>query len=180
MYCNSSTEVRCQSGTSEKFEEKVEVHQEEVRRQSSWDMMYADDVICTNERETSEKLGQWTRALERHGMRVELRQYLNAVQEDGGSDAEVAKSIQAGWNSWRKVTGVLCDRRVNAKVKGGIHKTIVRPAILYGLEGTALTKTQERTLEIAEMRRLRWSLGLTRRERVRNEYIRGTLRVPRV
>ncbi|XP_042861700.1 uncharacterized protein LOC122246928 [Penaeus japonicus] len=94
----------------------------------------------------------------------------STVQEDGGSDAEVAKSIQAGWNSWRKVTGVLCDRRVNTKVKGGIHKTIVRPAILYGLEGTALTKTQERTLEIAEMRmaarrmvEMVWAIGHVQR-----------------
>ncbi|XP_042856565.1 uncharacterized protein LOC122243144 [Penaeus japonicus] len=166
--------------------------------------MYADDaVICTNDRETSEeKLGQWTRALERRDMRVSRTktEYLNTgngmqrngsislggervqrvkefrylgstVQEDGGSEAEVAKRIQAGWNSWRKVTGVLCGRRVNAKVKGGIHKTIARPAILYGLEATALTKTQERKLEVAEMRMLMWSSGLTRREREGEERI---------
>ncbi|XP_047495851.1 uncharacterized protein LOC125043660 [Penaeus chinensis] len=125
---------------------------EEVRRSSPWDIMYADDVvICTNDRETcEEKLEQWTRALERRGMKVSRTktEYLNAgngtqrggsislggervqrvakfkylgstVQEDGGSEAEVSKRIQAGWNSWRKVTAVLCDRRVRAKVKGG-------------------------------------------------------------
>ncbi|XP_042878626.1 uncharacterized protein LOC122257420 [Penaeus japonicus] len=159
--------------------------------------MYANEiVICTNDKETSEeKLGQWTRALDRRGMRVSRTktEYLNAgngmqrngsislggervqrvkgfrylgstVQEDGGSEAEVAKRIQAGWNRWRKVTGVLCDRRVNAKVKGGIHKAIARPAILYVLKDTTLTKTQERTLEVSEMRMLRW----WRRERMRN------------
>ncbi|XP_042884408.1 uncharacterized protein LOC122261007 [Penaeus japonicus] len=109
--------------------------------------------------------------------RVKVFRHLGStLQEDGGSEAEVAKRIQAGWNSWRKVTGVLCGRRVNAKVKGGIHKTVAKPAILYSLEA----KTQERKLEVAEKRMLRWSLGLTRRERVRNEYIRGTLRVPRL
>jgi len=79
MYRNTSTEVRCQPGKSEKFEIKVGVHQgsarspllfavvmdcltEEVRRPSPWDIMYADDVvICTNDRETcEEKLEQWT------------------------------------------------------------------------------------------------------------------------
>ena len=31
---------------------------------------------------------------------------------------EVKNRVQAGWNSWRKVSGVICDRRVSAKVKG--------------------------------------------------------------
>ncbi|XP_037781893.1 uncharacterized protein LOC119578370 [Penaeus monodon] len=56
---------------------------------------------------------------------VEFKYLGSTVQEDGGSEAEVSKRIQAGWNSWKKVTGVLCVRRVSAKVKGGIHRTIV-------------------------------------------------------
>ncbi|XP_042858560.1 uncharacterized protein LOC122244662 [Penaeus japonicus] len=81
------------------FEVKVGVHQgsalgplvfavimdyltEEVRRQSPWGIMDADDdVVCKNDRETiEEKLGQWTRALERRGMRVSRTKtkYLNA------------------------------------------------------------------------------------------------------
>ncbi|XP_042858561.1 uncharacterized protein LOC122244663 [Penaeus japonicus] len=101
--------------------------------------------------------------------RVKEFKYLGStVQEDGGSEAEVARRIQPGWNSWRKVTGVLCDRRVNAKVRGEIHKTIVRPAILYGLEATALTKTQERKLEIAEMRMQRWYGHVQRKD---EEYV---------
>ncbi|XP_047495852.1 uncharacterized protein LOC125043661 [Penaeus chinensis] len=51
---------------------------------------------------------------------------------------------------------------------------------MYGLEATSLTKAQERKLEVAEIRMLRWSLGLTRRERVRDECIREKLRVPRL
>ena len=67
--------------------------------------------------------------------RVNQFKYLGStVQDDGGSEAEVAKRIQAGWNNWRKVTGILCDKKVSPKVKGKIHKTMVRPAILYGLE----------------------------------------------
>ena len=30
-------------------------------------------------------------------------------QADGGNEIEVTKRIAAEWNSWRKVTGVLCD-----------------------------------------------------------------------
>ena len=33
--------------------------------------------------------------------------------------------------SWRKVSGVLCDRKLSAKVKGKMYKSVVRPALLY-------------------------------------------------
>ncbi|XP_037775541.1 uncharacterized protein LOC119572505 [Penaeus monodon] len=105
----------------------------------------------------TQRVGSISLGGERVQRAVEFKYLGSTVQEDGGSEAEVSKRIQAGWNSWKKVTEVLCDRRVSAKVKGGIHRTIVRPAIMYGLEAIALTKAQERRLEVAEMRMLRWS-----------------------
>ena len=41
------------------------------------------------------------------------------------------------------MSGVICDRRVPARVKGKVYKVAVRPAMLYGLETVALTKRQE-------------------------------------
>ena len=38
------------------------------------------------------------------------------------------------------MSGVICDRRVPARVKGKVYKVAVRPAMLYGLETVALTK----------------------------------------
>ena len=75
--------------------------------------------------------------------------------------------------------GVICDRRVAAKVKGKLYKTLARPAMLYGLETVALTRKQEMELEVAEPRMLRFLLGVTRLDRIRNEYIRGTAHVGR-
>ena len=49
--------------------------------------------------------------------------------------------------------------------------------MLYGLETLALRKRQETELEVAEMKMLRFSLGVTRMDRIRNEYIRGTAHV---
>ena len=73
--------------------------------------------------------------------RVQGFKYLgSAVQEDGGADREVASRISTGWNSSRKVSAVLCDKKIQPKVKGKIHNTIGRPAMLYGLETVALTK----------------------------------------
>ncbi|XP_063588601.1 uncharacterized protein LOC134765750 [Penaeus indicus] len=88
--------------------------------------------------------------------RVREFKYLRStVQEDAGSNREVQERIQAGWNDWRKVTGIVCDRRVAEKVKGKIHNVMVRPAMLYGLAATSLTKAQERKLEEAEIKMLR-------------------------
>ena len=52
--------------------------------------------------------------------------------------------VQAGWNEWRRMSGVICERRVPARVKGKGYKVAVRPAMLYGLESetVALTKRQ--------------------------------------
>ena len=45
--------------------------------------------------------------------------------------------------------GVICDRRVPARVKRKVYKVVVRPAMLYGLETVALTKRQEAEMEVA-------------------------------
>ena len=75
------------------------------------------------------------------------------------------------------MTGVLCDRRVAARVKGKVYKGVVRPAMPYGLETVALTSKQVAELEVAEMKMLRFSLGVTRMDKIKNEYIRGSAHV---
>ena len=60
-------------------------------------------------------------------------------------------------------------------MKGKVYKTVVRPALLYGLETVATMKKQETELEVAELRMLRWSLGATRMDRIPNATIRETM-----
>ncbi|KAK3542013.1 hypothetical protein QTP86_010323, partial [Hemibagrus guttatus] len=52
--------------------------------------------------------------------------------------------------------------------------------MLYGLETVSLRKRQESELEVAELKMLRFSLGVTRLDRIRNKYIRGTAHVGRL
>ena len=47
---------------------------------------------------------------------------------------------------------------------------------MYGDETWAVKKAQEKKLDVAEMRMLRWS-GVTKLDRIRNEIIRGTTKV---
>ncbi|KAK3562736.1 hypothetical protein QTP86_006511 [Hemibagrus guttatus] len=229
MYERSRTVVRCAVGQTEEFKVEVGLHQgsalspflfaivmdqlsEEVRQESPWTMMFADDiVICSESREqVEENLQRWRFALERRGMKVsgskteymcvneregsgtvrlqdeevkkvqEFKYLGSTVQSNGECAKEVKKRVQAGWNGWRKVWGVLCERKISARIKGKVYRTVVRPAMLYGLETVSLRKRQESELEVAELKMLRFSLGVTRLDRIRNEYIRGTAHVGRL
>ncbi|KAK3575129.1 hypothetical protein QTP86_020814, partial [Hemibagrus guttatus] len=229
MYERSRTVVRCAVGQTEEFKVEVGLHQgsalspflfaivmdqlsEEVRQESPWTMMFADDiVICSESREqVEENLERWRFALERRGMKVsrskteymcvneregsgtvrlqgeevkkvqEFKYLGSTVQSNGECGKEVKKRVQAGWNGWRKVSGVLCDQKISARIKGKVYRTVVRAAMLYGLETVSLRKRQESELEVAELKMLRFSLGVTSLDRIRNEYIRGTAHVGRL
>ncbi|KAK3525907.1 hypothetical protein QTP70_010961 [Hemibagrus guttatus] len=213
MYERSRTVVRCAVGQTEEFKVEVGLHQgsalspflfaivmdqlsEEVRQESPWTMMFADDiVICSESREQVEQnLERWRFTLKRRGMKVSRSktEYMCVNEKDGSGTVrlqgeEVKKvqefkylRVQAGWNGWRKVLGVLCDRKISARIKGKVYRTVVRPAMLYGLETVSLRKRQESELEVAELKMLRFSLGVTRLDRIRNEYIRGTAHVGRL
>ena len=54
--------------------------------------------------------------------RVKEFNYLGStMQESGDCKREVKKRVQAGWNGWRRVSGVICDRRLPARVKGKVY-----------------------------------------------------------
>jgi len=99
------------------------------------------------------------------------------IQKDGEILEDVNHRIQAGWFKWRKATGVICDRKVPDKVKGKFYRTAIRPAMLYGSECWALKGQQEHKIGVAEMRMLRWMCGHTRKDKIRNEQIRGRVGV---
>ena len=110
--------------------------------------------------------------------RVNTFKYLGAtLAENGDLDAEMNHRIQTGWQNWKRVSGILCDRRISLRVKGKVYKTVVRPAIMYGADTWAVKKAQEKKLDVAEMRMLRWMSGVTKLDRIRNEIIRVTTKV---
>ena len=54
---------------------------------------------------------------------------------------------------------------------------MVRPAIVYGLETVAITKKQVEEMEVAKMKMLRFAMGVTRKDKTRNEHIRSIVKV---
>ena len=51
-----------------------------------------------------------------------------------------------------------------------MYKSVVRPTMLYGLEKVAVMERQ-----VGKM--VRWALGVTRKDKIRNEYVRGTAKL---
>ncbi|KAK3516145.1 hypothetical protein QTP70_005404 [Hemibagrus guttatus] len=188
MYERSRTVVRCAVGQTEKFKVEVGLHQgtalspflfamvmdqlsEEVRQESPWTMMFADDiVICSESREqVEENLERWRFALERRGMKVSRSktEYM-CVNERGGSGTvrlqgeEVKKVQEFKYLGSTVQSNGECGKEVKKRAQA---------------ETVSLRKRQESELEVAELKMLRFSLGVTRLDRIRNEYIRGTAHV---
>ena len=107
--------------------------------------------------------------------RVNTFKYLEAsLAENGDLDAkmtEMTHRIQSGWNNWKRGSGILCDRIISLRIEGKVYKTVVRPAMMYGAETWALKKAQEKKLDVAEIRMLRWMSGVTKMDRISNEII---------
>ena len=99
------------------------------------------------------------------------------VTSDCGTITDARARANAAWLKWRQVTGVLCDRRIPTYLKSKIYRTVVRPVALYGAECWPVIKKHEQILSTMEMRMLRWSLGLTRWNHVKNIDVRRRLRV---
>ena len=66
------------------------------------------------------------------------------------------------------------------RVKGKVHKVFVRVALIYGLEAAPLKKIDEKTMDVAKMKMLRWMVEVTKKDQTRNENIRGTVKVVEV
>ena len=61
--------------------------------------------------------------------------YLGATSAvNGDLDADMTYRTQSGWNNWNRVSWVLCDRRKRKRFNGKVYKTVVRPAMVYGVE----------------------------------------------
>ena len=55
--------------------------------------------------------------------KVEDFKYLGStVQSNGECGGEVKKRVQAGWNGWRRMSGVIFDRRVPGRLKGKVTR----------------------------------------------------------
>ena len=166
-------------------------------------MLFADDlVICEESRlDVEQQLDCWKEVLEGNGLRI-IRmktEYLkpagpseevclagvpipctntfkflcSTIEATGGCGADVDNRVRSVWNSWRGLSGVICDKKIPVKLKNKLYKTVIRPTMIYGSEWWALHRAEQQRMHTTEMKMPIWIQGKTRKDRIRNEKFRS-------
>lgn len=55
---------------------------------------------------------------------MSLNTWVKPVKSTDKCTNKVKKRVQAGWSGWRRVSGVICDRRIATSVKGKVYKIV--------------------------------------------------------
>ncbi|KAK3542816.1 hypothetical protein QTP70_004327 [Hemibagrus guttatus] len=169
MYEWSRTVVSCAVGQTEEFKVEAGLHQgsalspflfaivmdqlsEEVRQESPWTMMFADDiVICSESREqVEENLERWRFALGRRGMK--------ASSEKGGAGYRSSLAISSEHcqaKQWAYLPGFqtpLINREewVNLKIQSSPHFLLIpheRPLNTVVIGGMERERQREKEME---------------------------------
>ena len=144
------------SESKERVEEKLDSWRSALERRGTKVNRRKTEYMCVNERQVNGTVKMQGEEV----VKVEDFNYLGSfVQSNGECGREVKKRVHAGRNGWRRMSGVICDRRVPARVKGEVYKVAVRPAMFYGMKTVALTKRQEAEMEVAELKKLLFSFA---------------------
>ncbi|VDO79200.1 unnamed protein product [Heligmosomoides polygyrus] len=96
----------------------------------------------------------------------------STVTFDGNLKLEVIARLSAAGSKWRSLTGVLCDKTIPVHLKSKVYRTVVRLVGTYGADCWPVTKEIESRLSVMETKILRWTVGVTRLDRVRNDTMR--------
>lgn len=72
---------------------------------------------------------------------------------------------------------VRCDQNISTRIKAKVYKTLLRAVVLFGLETVVMMRRRQAQLEVAQRKMLRFSLGVTSRDEIQYECIRGTAHV---
>ena len=58
--------------------------------------------------------------------RVEKFKYLGSIVEERGDiDEDISHRIRAGWQKWKKVSGVLCNKKIHFRLKWRVYWMVV-------------------------------------------------------
>ncbi|KAK3552479.1 hypothetical protein QTP86_012164 [Hemibagrus guttatus] len=147
MYERSRTVVSCAEGQTEEFKVEVGLHQgsalspflfaivmdqlsEEVRQESPWTMMFADDIVtCSESREqVEENLERWRFALERRGMKVSRSktEYMCVNEREGSGTVRLQGEEMKKVQEFKYLVSTVqsngeCGKEVKKRVQAGFQ-----------------------------------------------------------
>ena len=100
--------------------------------------------------------------------RVKKFKYIGSTVQESGSCQRGKKESAGRIKRMETISGVICDRKLPARVKK-VYSSVVRPAMVYELEMVAVKKKKVEEMKVAEMKMLRFAIGVTRKDKIRNE-----------
>ncbi|VDP04226.1 unnamed protein product, partial [Heligmosomoides polygyrus] len=174
LYPCPKSRVQAATGTSMEFPMSVGVHQGSalspflfvavmdaitrgLQKPVSWTLLYADDVIlaCEDKDDPERQVQALCDRLTMFGLILNSKktEYLTTDIDESGSI---------------KIDGT----EYFEHLKSEIYRAVVRPVATYGAECWLGTKEVETRLSIMETKMLRWTAGVTRMDRIRNDVIR--------
>ncbi|KAK2189371.1 hypothetical protein NP493_108g03006 [Ridgeia piscesae] len=120
-------------------------------------------------RGAQERLQRWNNALTDIGLEINVSKHEILQQR---------RRWTAAWSSWRKLSGVLYDKKMPLILKSKVYEIIISPALTYGSECWPMKTNNKRTTATTEMRMLRGILGVSKLAHIPNEEIRRLLNLP--
>ena len=93
------------------------------------------------------------------------------IGSEGGSDRALKCRTVATWNKWREISGLLCNKNIPLKSRGGVYSACIRSVMLYGTETWSITKRQEQVLVSCDRRLQRYMAGVRLTDRVSSEEV---------
>ena len=104
---------------------------------------------------------------------VDCFNYLwSQVAADGGCERDVVQRMNEGYRAWGALNSVLSNRGFGKKAKKCLYQGVIVPTALYGGEAWGMRSAERRKVNVLEMKCLRSLVGVSRRDRVRNEEVR--------
>ena len=91
---------------------------------------------------------------------------------DGGCERDVVHKMNEGYRAWVALKTVLSNRGLGIKAKKCLYEGIIVPRELYRAEAWSMRSAERRKVNILELKCLKSLVGVSRKDRVRNEEVR--------
>jgi hypothetical protein len=109
---------------------------------------------------------------------IYLGQELKVTKEN--QLTEIHRRVRLGWAAFKKLDYILKNKKIPQNLKTKVFDQCILPVLTYGCQTWTLTKEIVNKLHVTQRAMERAMLGISLRDRRRNEWIRGVTRVTNI